>query len=85
MKNGHGKSYENCDAQFTLFLIWEIEMAKDMKIAMFILPCFLIWKIDIAEDMKIVKDMVKADNDFYDYGIELFLGSILPLVMFKSF
>ena len=29
--------------------------------------------------------MVKADNDFYDYGIELFLGSILPLVMFKSF
>ena len=29
--------------------------------------------------------MVKADNDFYDYGIELFLGTILPLVMFKSF
>ena len=29
--------------------------------------------------------MVKADNDFYDYGTELILGSILPLVMFKSF
>ena len=29
--------------------------------------------------------MVKAGNDFYDYGVELFLGSILPLVMFKSF